>query len=174
MKEKAGGVSVAEIGIFSVLETLLETENNHCLRDKREGKHLQKESGMINYGFTKELNIPYKKVVELVRNSLKKEGFGILTEIDVQGKMKEKLGIDMKKYIILGACNPPNAYKAILAEKNIGLMLPCNVIVYEKGGKTVLSVIRPTVAMQIVDNLELQKVAQAVEEQLKKAFDAIK
>jgi len=129
---------------------------------------------MINYGFTKELNIPYGKVVELVRNSLKKEEFGILTEIDVQGKMKEKLGIDMKKYIILGACNPPNAYKAILAEENIGLMLPCNVIVYEKGGKTVLSVIRPTVAMQIVDNLELQKAAQAVEEQLKKAFDAIK
>jgi uncharacterized protein (DUF302 family) len=133
-----------------------------------------RRTGMINYGFTKELNIPYGKVVELVRNSLKKEGFGILTEIDVQGKMKEKLGIDMKKYIILGACNPPNAYKAILAEENIGLMLPCNVIVYEKGGKTVLSVIRPTVAMQIVDNLELQKAAQAVEEQLKKAFDAIK
>ena len=129
---------------------------------------------MINYGFTKELNIPYGKVVELVRNSLKKEEFGILTEIDVQGKMKEKLGIDMKKYIILGACNPPNAYKAILAEENIGLMLPCNIIVYEKSGKTVLSVIRPTVAMQMVDNLELQKVAQAVEEQLKKAFDAIK
>ena len=129
---------------------------------------------MINYGFTKELNIPYGKVVELVRNSLKKEEFGILTEIDVQGKMKEKLGIDMKKYIILGACNPPNAYKAILAEENIVLMLPCNIIVYEKSGKTVLSVIRPTVAMQIVDNLELQKVAQAVEEQLKKVFDAIK
>jgi len=129
---------------------------------------------MINYAFTKEMDIPYETVVMLVREALKKEGFGILTEIDVQGKMKEKLGIDMKKYIILGACNPPNAYKAILAEENIGLMLPCNVIVYEKGGKTVLSVIRPTVAMQIVDNLELQKVAQAVEEQLKKAFDAIK
>jgi len=78
------------------------------------------------------------------------------------------------KYIILGACNPQNAYKAILAEENIGLMLPCNVIVYEKAGKTVLSVIRPTVAMQIVDNVELQKVAEAVEAQLKKAFDAIK
>ena len=129
---------------------------------------------MIHYGFTKELDIPYETVVELVREALKKEGFGVLTEIDVQGKMKEKLGIDMNKYIILGACNPPNAYKAILAEENIGLMLPCNIIVYEKSGKTVLSVIRPTVAMQIVDNLELQKVAQAIEEQLKKAFDAIK
>ena len=129
---------------------------------------------MIRYGFTKELDIPYKTVIELVKEALKKEGFGVLTEIDVKEKMKEKLGIDMNKYIILGACNPPNAYKAILAEENIGLMLPCNVIVYEKDSKTVLSVIRPTVAMQMVDNVELQKIAEAVEGQLKKAFDAIK
>ena len=128
---------------------------------------------MINYGFTKELNIPYGKVIELVRESLKKEGFGVLTEIDVQEKMKKKLGIDMSKYIILGACNPPNAYKAILTEENIGLLLPCNVIVYEKGSKTVLSIIRPTVAMQMVDNAELQKVSEEVEGKLKKAFDAI-
>lgn len=129
---------------------------------------------MINYGFTKEMDIPYGRVIEQVREALKNEGFGILTEIDVKAKMKEKLGLDMKKYIILGACNPSNAYKAILTEENIGLMLPCNVIVYEKGSKTVLSVIRPTVAMQMVDNVELQKVAEAVEEQLKKFFDAIK
>jgi len=101
---------------------------------------------MITHGFTKELDIPYETVIELVREALKKEGFGVLTEIDVKEKMKEKLGIDMRKYIILGACNPPNAYKAILAEENIGLMLPCNVIVYEKASKTVLSVIRPTAA----------------------------
>ena len=129
---------------------------------------------MINYGFTKELDIPFETVTELVREALKKEGFGVLTDIDVREKMKEKLGVDMNKYIILGACNPPNAYKAILAEENIGLMLPCNVIVYEKGGKTVLSVIRPTVVMQMIDNVELQKIAEAVEGQLKKSFDAIK
>jgi uncharacterized protein (DUF302 family) len=129
---------------------------------------------MIHYGFTKELDFPYETVIELMREALKKEGFGVLTEIDVREKMKEKLGIDMNKYIILGACNPPNAYKAILAEENIGLMLPCNVIVYEKGSKTVLSVIRPTVAMQMIDNVELQEVAEAIEGQLKKAFDAIK
>jgi uncharacterized protein (DUF302 family) len=128
---------------------------------------------MVNYGFTKELDIPCDKVIELAREALQKEGFGVLTEIDVKEKIKEKLGVDMGKYIILGACNPPNAYKAILAEENIGLMLPCNVIVYEKVSKTVLSVIRPTVAMQMVDNLELQKLAQAVEGRLKKAFDAI-
>ena len=129
---------------------------------------------MIHYGFTKELDIPYETVIEMARDVLKKEGFGVLTEIDVKQKIKEKLGLDMKKYIILGACSPPNAYKAILAEENIGLMLPCNVIVYEKGSKTVLSVIRPTVAMQMIDNVELQKLAEAVEGQLKKAFDAIK
>jgi uncharacterized protein (DUF302 family) len=129
---------------------------------------------MINYGFTKELDIPYETVITQVREALKKEGFGVLTEIDVKEKMKEKLGLDMRKYIILGACSPPNAYKAILTEENIGLMLPCNVIVYEKGSKTVLSVVRPTVAMQMVDNVELQKIAEIVEGQLKKAFDAIK
>jgi uncharacterized protein (DUF302 family) len=129
---------------------------------------------MINYGFTKEMDIPYGTVIEQVREALKNEGFGILTEIDVKEKMKEKLGLDMNKYIILGACNPANAYKAILAEENIGLMLPCNVIVYEKGSKTVLSVIRPTVAMQMIENSELQILAEAVEGQLKKSFDAIK
>jgi uncharacterized protein (DUF302 family) len=129
---------------------------------------------MINYGFTKEMDIPYGTVIELVRDALKNEGFGILTEIDVKEKMKEKLGLDMNKYIILGACNPPNAYKAILTEENIGLMLPCNVIIYEKGSKTVLSVIRPTVAMQMIENSELQIVAEAVEAQLKKSFDAVK
>jgi uncharacterized protein (DUF302 family) len=128
---------------------------------------------MINYGFTKELDIPYEKVIELAREALKKEGFGVLTEIDVKGKMKEKLGIDMRKYIILGACNPPNAYKAILAEENIGLMLPCNLIVYEKGSKTVLSVARPTVAMKMINNRELDAIAEFIEVKLKKAFDAI-
>jgi uncharacterized protein (DUF302 family) len=130
--------------------------------------------GMINYGFTKKLDIPYETVIELVRAALKKEGFGVLTEIDVQNKVKEKLGIDMNKYIILGACNPQHAYKAILIEENIGLMLPCNVIIYEKDGKTVLSFIRPMVAMQMVDNLQLQKVSEEVEGKLKNAFDAIK
>ncbi|MHB8138902.1 MAG: DUF302 domain-containing protein [Smithellaceae bacterium] len=129
---------------------------------------------MINYGFTKELNIPYGKVIELAKEALKKQGFGIMTEIDIQNKMKEKLDIDMGKYIILGACNPPNAYQAILIEENIGLMFPCNVIVYEKGGRTVLSVVRPSVAMQMVDNVELQKVSEEVEGKLKKAFDAVK
>jgi uncharacterized protein (DUF302 family) len=108
-----------------------------------------------------------------VREALKNEGFGILTEIDVKETMKEKLGLDMNNYIILGACNPQNAYKAILTEENIGLMLPCNVIVYQKGSKTVLSG-GATIGMQMIENSELQLVAEAVEAQLKKSFDAIK
>ena len=129
---------------------------------------------MINYGFTKELGLPFEKVKELVTEELKKEGFGILTEIDMKEKFREKLGIDFKKYVILGACNPPNAYKSILAEENIGLMLPCNVIIYEKDDKTVLSVIKPTVAMQMIDNKELAPTALLVEEKLKKVFESVR
>jgi len=129
---------------------------------------------MINYGFTKELDLPFEKVKERVTEELKKEGFGILTEIDVKEKLKEKLGIDFKKYVILGACNPPNAHKSILAEENIGLMLPCNVIVYEKNEKTVLSFIKPTVAMGMIDNNPLRAIAEEVEAKLKKVFDSVK
>ena len=128
---------------------------------------------MINYGFTKELDVPFEKLKGRVTEDLKKEGFGILSEIDVKEKLKEKLGIDFKKYVILGACSPPNAYKSILAEENIGLMLPCNVIVYEKNQKTVLSIIKPTVAMGMIDNNALMAIAEEVEAKLKKVFDSV-
>jgi len=128
---------------------------------------------VINYGFTKELIIPFEKTIEIVTQELKKQEFGILTKIDVKEKFKEKLRINFKKYVILGACNPSNAHKAILAEENIGLMLPCNVIVYEDGDNTTVSIIRPTVAMGMIDNEELKKIAANVETQLKEAFDSI-
>ena len=128
---------------------------------------------MISYGFTKELTASFDEVIEKVKEALKKEGFGILTEINVKEKFKEKLGIDFKKYIILGTCNPPSAHKAILAEENIGLMLPCNVIVYEKNNKTVVSMIKPTQAMATVGNVQLTQLANEVEKKLRLAFDAI-
>jgi uncharacterized protein (DUF302 family) len=128
---------------------------------------------MISYGFTKELNKPYEAVVEEITAALKNEGFGILTEINIKEKLKEKLGVEFRKYIILGACSPANAYKSLQVEENIGLMLPCNVIVYEKDGKTVLSVIKPATAMQMIDNAELKKIAEHVEDQLKQAFDIV-
>ena len=129
---------------------------------------------MINYGFTKELNVPFEKVVETVIQELKNEGFGVLTKIDVKEKFKEKLGIDFTKYVILGACNPANAHEAILAEENIGLMLPCNVIVYEKEKRVVVSIVKPTVAMEMIDNKGLKQLAIQVEQKLKKVFDSIK
>ena len=128
---------------------------------------------MIDYGFMKELDIPFEKAVELVAEELKKEGFGILTQIDVKEKFKEKLNINFKKYMILGACNPSNAHKAILAEETIGLMLPCNVIVYEKREKTLVGIIRPTVAMGMIENEKLKDIAENVEAKLKKVFESI-
>jgi len=129
---------------------------------------------MIMYGFTKEIDKSFEETVEMVSEELKKEGFGILTKIDVKDKFKEKLGVAFKKYVILGACNPLSAHKAVLAEENIGLMLPCNVIIYEKNDKITIAVIKPTVAMQMIDNKELKEVAITIETKLKHVIDAIK
>jgi uncharacterized protein (DUF302 family) len=114
---------------------------------------------MINYGFTKEIDTSFEDTVTNVPIELKKENFGILTQINVTEKFKEKLCIDFKKYIILGACNPPSAHKAILVEENIGLMLPCNVVIYERLNKTVVSIIKPKVAMKMIGNVELEQIA---------------
>jgi uncharacterized protein (DUF302 family) len=129
---------------------------------------------MISYGFRKEIDLPFDKAVEAVTEELKKQGFGILTRIDVKEKFKEKLGIDFKNYVILGACSPSHAHKAILAEEDIGLMLPCNVLVYEKEGKTILSIIKPSAGMGMIDNEALRQIAQEVEARLKQVFDSVK
>jgi uncharacterized protein (DUF302 family) len=129
---------------------------------------------MINYGFTKELDTGFEQAVRQVTENLEKEGFGVLSTIDVKEKFKQKLGIDFKKYVILGACNPVSAHKAIEAEENIGLMLPCNVIVYEKDNKVVIAAIKPTAAMQMIDNPELNKIAADVETKIKRVIEAIR
>jgi uncharacterized protein (DUF302 family) len=128
---------------------------------------------MISYGFTKELDRPFEQVVEIVTEALKKGGFGILTTIDVKEKLKEKLGVDFRKYLILGACSPKHAHQALLAEENIGLMLPCNVVVYEKDSKTVVSVVKPTAMMSMLDNEKLAEIGGTVEGLLKQVFDAV-
>jgi uncharacterized protein (DUF302 family) len=128
---------------------------------------------MINYGFKKELDIPFEDAIELVTKSLAEEGFGILTTIDVKEKFREKLGIEFSKYVILGACNPAYAHRAILTETDIGLMLPCNVIIYEKDDKTVISAIKPTAAMQMIHNKNLQEIAVKVETKLKKIIESV-
>lgn len=125
----------------------------------------------MNYGFKKELETGFDETVKKVKENLKKEGFGILTEADIQKAFKFKLGIDYSKYLILGACHPPSAYKVLESEKDIGLLLPCNVIVYDNNGKTVVNAINPVVAMSIVENESLGEIAQEVTEKLKKVID---
>jgi len=90
---------------------------------------------LSDYGITTKLNLPYAEAVERTKAALKEVGFGVLTEIDVKKTLKEKLGIDTESYVILGACNPPLAHRALSADPFVGLLLPCNVIVYEQDGK---------------------------------------
>jgi uncharacterized protein (DUF302 family) len=127
----------------------------------------------MNYGFSKTVDLSYEQAVEKVTEELKKEGFGILTTIDVKETLKKKIDVDFKKYIILGACNPPFAHKALQAEEEIGLVLPCNVIVYEKGDKTGVSFFDPMLMTQMVDNENLKKVASEVKQKLVKVYNAI-
>jgi uncharacterized protein (DUF302 family) len=129
---------------------------------------------MISYGFTKEVDATFEKVLEDLPAKLEKEGFGVISKIDIGQKLREKLGIEFRNYVILGACNPPLAFKALSAEENIGLMLPCNVIVYEKSeGKTVVGTIRPNALMSMVGNAALSEIAATVEEKLKRVLDTI-
>lgn len=125
------------------------------------------------YGNKRQVNLSYESAVQRVREELKKEGFGVLTEIDVKATVKQKLNLDFDKYIILGACNPPFAHRALLAERDIGLLMPCNVIVYEQAGKTFIVAIRPTVTMSVVGNENLRPLAEQVEQKLKKAIDSV-
>ena len=128
---------------------------------------------MTNYGFSKQVDKSFEETVDEVTARLKDQGFGVLTTIDVKAKFREKLDLDFRDYVILGACNPASAHKAIEAEEDIGLLLPCNVIVYEKDGKTAVSVIRPTVAMQMVDNLDLQAIAETIEAKLESVLASV-
>jgi uncharacterized protein (DUF302 family) len=129
--------------------------------------------GGVMYGYKRELTAPYEEVVQKTVDELKKEGFGVLTEIDVKATLKNKLDVDFDKYVILGACNPPFAYQSLQAERDIGLLLPCNVIVYEQNGKTYVSAILPSVAMNMVKNEGLRDIAEQVEQKLKKVVDSI-
>ncbi len=125
------------------------------------------------YGCKKQVNTSFEEALQRTKEELQKEGFGVLTEIDVKATLKKKLDVDYDNYLILGACNPPFAYQALQAEKDIGLLLPCNVIVYEDGGKTFVSAILPTVAMSMVENEKLRSIAVQVEQKLKKVIDSI-
>ncbi len=127
----------------------------------------------MKYGFSKVVDLTYDQAIQKVSDELKKEGFGVLTTIDVKDTMKKKLNVDFNRYVILGACNPPFAYQSLQIEEEIGLLLPCNVIVYEKEGKTNVSVFDPTVMTRIIDNPDMASVAQQVKEKLQRALAAV-
>lgn len=125
------------------------------------------------YGYKREVKLSYEDAVKKTREELQKEGFGVMTEIDVKVTLKKKLNVDFDNYIILGACNPPFAYHALLAEKDIGLLLPCNLIVYESDGKTFVATILPTASLSRVENIQLEGIAVQVETKLKKVVDSV-
>ncbi len=128
----------------------------------------------MSYYFSKILAASFEEAVIKVTNELKKEGFGILTEIDVKETLKKKLNEDFKKYKILGACNPPFAYKALQAEDKIGAMLPCNVIVQETpDGQAEVSAVDPVASMQAVENPALKGIAAEIQNKLKKVIGAL-
>jgi uncharacterized protein (DUF302 family) len=127
----------------------------------------------MKYGFSKTTSLSFEQAIEKVTDELKKEGFGVLTTIDVRETLKKKLNVDFKKYVILGACNPPFAHKALQAEEEIGLLLPCNVIVYEKDGKSVVSAFDPMVMVAVLDNEMMKPVAVEVKQRLERVIAAM-
>jgi uncharacterized protein (DUF302 family) len=128
----------------------------------------------MEYYFSKTLTVSFNEAVKLATDALKTEGFGIISEINIHEKLKEKLGVDFKKYKILGACNPSYAYKALQAEDKIGTMLPCNVIVIEQeSGKTEIAAVNPIASMQAISNPVLGDVALQVTEKLRNVIEIL-
>ena len=126
----------------------------------------------MEYYFSKTIDESFENAVQKVTEALKAEGFGILTEIDIKATLKKKLDVDFYNYKILGACNPPFAYKALLAEDKIGTMLPCNVIVQEKvSGQVEVTAVDPSASMLAIENKDLQNIATEIRTRLKKVIE---
>jgi len=127
----------------------------------------------MGYGYGRSLEMPFRDAIERARVTLKAEGFGVLCEIDIREKLKEKLGVDFRNYVILGACNPPIAHQSLQQEVNLGLLLPCNVVVYEHEGRSVVAAIDAVKMLSIVGNPALEAAAGQVNEMLRRAIDAL-
>lgn len=128
----------------------------------------------MDYHFSTTLYVSFDEAVKQITEGLKTEGFGVITEINMHDKLKEKLGVDFKRYKILGACNPQYAYKALQAEDKIGTMLPCNVLVIEQGQNEIeISAVNPVASMQAIANPSLGKIALEVTNKLKNVIDSL-
>lgn len=127
-----------------------------------------------NFGFTQVLNIPYEDALITVQEALKEEGFGVLTTIDVQSTLKKKLDVDFRKYVILGACNPPYAFQALQADLDVGLLLPCNVIIYETDdNKVFVSAMNPVSVLGVIQNEKLRIIAEEVSTKLQEVMEKV-
>jgi uncharacterized protein (DUF302 family) len=127
----------------------------------------------MSYGFGTTTDYTFEHAIEKVTEELKKEGFGVLSTIDVQDTLKKKLNVNFKRYTILGACNPPFAHKALTTEEEVGLLLPCNVIVYEKEGKTAVSAFDPSIMVDIIKNEAMKPIAAELEARLRRVIAAL-
>ena len=127
-----------------------------------------------SYAMGKSVPLPHEQAVAQIREALQKEGFGILTEIDVKATLKTKLDVDFRKYVILGACNPPLAHRGFQAELDIGLLLPCNVIVYEEGPTSSrVAILDPLVQLSVTGKKAIEPVAREAKQKLERALAAI-
>jgi uncharacterized protein (DUF302 family) len=129
-----------------------------------------------SYGFGAKLDMPYDEAVERTKEALSAEGFGVLTEIDVRATLKQKLDLDFRPYVILGACNPPLAHRALVAEREIGLLLPCNVIVYatDEANRSVVSILDPEAALSLAGNASVEPLAAEVKARLERVLAALR
>jgi uncharacterized protein (DUF302 family) len=127
------------------------------------------------YGIATTVALPYERAVTRVREELAKEGFGVLTEIDVAATLKKKLDVTFPPYVILGACNPPLAHRALTAEKDLGLLLPCNVVVYagDRPGETIVAAMDPVAALELTGNPDVRPIAEEVRGRLERVLAAV-
>lgn len=126
-----------------------------------------------DYGYQRTVKLPFEATVARTRQALAAEGFGVLCEIDIKEKLREKLGVDFRNYIILGACNPPLAYRTLQEELNVGLLLPCNVVVYEKDESSVVAAIDASKMLSVIGNPRLESVATEVNDKLRRVVDNV-
>lgn len=127
----------------------------------------------LKYGSVSTVDLAFDEAVERLEDGLRKEGFGVLCRIDIQAKLKEKLGVDFPRYVILGACNPPLAHQALQDEINLGLLLPCNAVVYEREGRVYAGVVDAARMLSVVGNPAMEPMAEDVNAKLRRALDSL-
>jgi uncharacterized protein (DUF302 family) len=130
-------------------------------------------SETIDYGDVRKTKLRFDEALAQMEAALKKEGFGVLCQIDIQAKLKEKLGIDFPRYVILGACNPPLALRALQQDINLGLLLPCNAVVYEEGGQVHVGVVDAVRMLSVANHPEMEGLVRQVNEKLRRALDSV-